>query len=1254
MRTVLSPNDAFAGATGIPEDVGDAVILGNAQSATVESGEPQIQPQGAIHRSVWWRWTPAYQAPTRLSSSARMQLFEGATLESLRLLGDIGLNGFQFEPEAGKTYHLRGVVSGANPARGEIQFNLTRTILTPVPVPPLAFETNADGSLLLRVRGGQPLELDVTNASPVESFAVVELAEMESGIPVVLATSGGTPHRLVLMPPEGRRLLVRIQGRNAAGQLRTSRGFHLETAPSNDAIADATPLDPAPWVAQSVQPILTFAGTESGDPEIPGAPGVRSVWYRWTAPSDGVGVVDIPSQPAVVWLGVYHGAGPGALGLVGSASNQNPETRLNLAFAARAGVTYSVALAGDDPQAPMTFNFLPLRVTAVPTFVAAGDPVRLLVEASPPPPSPAQLVFTRGGEEIGRVDPIPGEASWTPPAAGVESIIPSLSLDGGSQALPPIEVSVAPANDSRRRAVRISGDSQTLLQVAGTLALSTREPGEVSGFPDGSGTVWYRWAPVEGRDVWVRQTSGAAPLRIELFAGNDPEALVPVTRFPSVSAPQALRVTAGTVYWFAVSSTVAVAGPFGFALGVPPGNDDFVSASVLPGLPENGAVELDVPNVLAGVEPAERSNPALALTGAHGSLWWRWTAPETGDVTFHLQRSDCNTVAGVFTGDSLETLVPLLPVAPMGLGGSEFPGVDQSGFLQFRARRGVTYHVAAGGFDNGSGPVLGRMRGHFLYAPNPGLVNDLFADRTPMTGREVLVTGDPAGAGLEPEEPSGQFGLYKSLWWTYTAPADGAIRISYRGLHGAPWPVVLAFTGDSLPSLMRQSTDGDLYLRAGESLHLAAGGDHPFELSIRFVIPRPPSPNDAFADRPTLPLDAVEILGNLHGATVESGEPVVQPATGGSLWWGLTAPADGILEFTLSADTFGAYPQLFAGSTLEALSGPIPFAHSSGAGWRVTAGQSYALKVSSSYGTPSEFRLTTRFHPRPSNDAFASGIRIETPGFAIRSWILDASLEAGEPRPATAVNQTLWWTWAAAADGRLEVGNWSPESLPMAVYSGPDVNHLQRVPLRPFNRDSESGFAAAVREGEVYHVQAGAPAGEVLPVRLDFALKPFGPALADAFAQARILEGDAVRSIESVTGATRELGEPLHLGRPDAGSIWWRWTAPRPGRVQITPEGGTASGAMFAVYQGPSVDALQRVAQGTGFLAWVAEAGETYVVAAEVPAEAVGDIGLVLSLGTPPGSAVRWPGIWCRTSASRNWMPPRGFPAGPLPRVLGA
>ena len=65
--------------------------------------------------------------------------------------------------------------------------------------------------------------------------------------------------------------------------------------------------------------------------------------------------------------------------------------------------------------------------------------------------------------------------------------------------------------------------------------------------------------------------------------------------------------------WFALGHVEAVRS----ALGVPPGNDDFVSASVLPGLPENGAVELDVPNVLAGVEPAEQSNPALARSIAH-------------------------------------------------------------------------------------------------------------------------------------------------------------------------------------------------------------------------------------------------------------------------------------------------------------------------------------------------------------------------------------------------------------------------------------------------------------------------------------------------------------------------------------------------------------------------------------------------------------------------------------------------------------
>ena len=65
-------------------------------------------------------------------------------------------------------------------------------------------------------------------------------------------------------------------------------------------------------------------------------------------------------------------------------------------------------------------------------------------------------------------------------------------------------------------------------------------------------------------------------------------------------------------------------------------------------------------------------------------------------------------------------------------------------------------------------------------------------------------------------------------------------------------------------------------------------------------------------------------------------------------------------------------------------------------------------------------------------------------------------------------------------------------------------------------------------------------------------------------------------------GATSEPGEPNHAGNAAGQSLWWRWTAPANGSVQVD---SCDSGASFnefdtvlAVYTGDAVDALSAVA----------------------------------------------------------------------------
>lgn len=110
----------------------------------------------------------------------------------------------------------------------------------------------------------------------------------------------------------------------------------------------------------------------------------------------------------------------------------------------------------------------------------------------------------------------------------------------------------------------------------------------------------------------------------------------------------------------------------------------------------------------------------------------------------------------------------------------------------------------------------------------------------------------------------------------------------------------------------------------------------------------------------------------------------------------------------------------------------------------------------------------------------------------------------------------------------------------------------------------------------------------------------------DNFQDAIVFKGYAAGSPElDISDATTEPGEPAHLGPGVAcKTLWWRWQAPRNALTGFTERyDSSASNVLFAVYTGPSVEALSLVYRNpvTGFASFNAVGGTTYYIAAVVP-----------------------------------------------------
>jgi len=400
---------------------------------------------------------------------------------------------------------------------------------------------------------------------------------------------------------------------------------------------------------------------------------------------------------------------------------------------------------------------------------------------------------------------------------------------------------------------------------------------------------------------------------------------------------------------------------------------------------------------------------------------------------------------------------------------------------------------------------------------------------------------------------------------------------------------------------------------AGQRLQIAVGtspggNPGPFEFHLLWRQVVPPSPNDAFTDRLALPAEDYEVAGNLQKATREPGEFL--SGTGGSVWWRFPAPATGVLEVVgLTSDSFTTQALLFAGDSLESLGQPLEGILGPRLAWKVQAEQIYSLQVSAGGGTPGEFQLKTRFW-HPPNDRFADAIVLDGPTPQLDTWMVDASLETNETVPNASLQQTLWWRWTAPAAGRLEQ-LWIHESLPAAaVYRGNSLTDL--TPLDPIQPAPHLGNFSAVRvePGEQYWIQYAAPPDLTVPLRNPLRFAAFGTADNDSFGSARPIEGRTIASVASTFGATREPGEPLEGASAGTGSLWWEYTAYADGLATLKNLFGSVQGVRLAVYQGRTVDALTRLVVGTDSVTLSALRGDHYFIAAEVPTNVLGDVGL--------------------------------------------
>ena len=602
-----------------------------------------------------------------------------------------------------------------------------------------------------------------------------------------------------------------------------------------------------------------------------------------------------------------------------------------------------------------------------------------------------------------------------------------------------------------------------------------------------------------------------------------------------------------------MAAGITLAASSAFAI---PLNDSFADrldlGTVLPATAEGDATG-------STFEPLEPDDFPCARAG---SLWWSWSAPADGWIEVNAAGSAIDASVAVYAGDAVESLD--LPR----INGRRHGATTFRKRVHFFASAGSTYQIALIARESG----MARL--NILPIPPPP-DNDDFANRVRLEG--TLPLEDHAtlrGGTTESADPVIVEGVVptRTFWWEWLAPHAGIFEFTYEvddfGYSGSDIGI---FRGDSLESLTRVAGARTYWgttvpgaapiyatVAAGEFLQLVVdAGDFPVVLRIREMQPPPNDhPEGAEVLDGPLPLTA---SGNTILATAGEGEPGwSEELPYPSVWWAWTSPTAG--SFAVSA-TDNAFVQAFTGSDSSSLS-LLP---ASQLGW--------VTFFSDSAGERFWFRV---FGPRGPVGLTLREVGLEPPAF-----------EGAHVEATIAWNSgTSKLKWRAPRSGRF-------------LFSAEDNALIKIDGSGATGAPSPGPIVQDVKAGDLFTVTftGGPPANFTFRAYIDFVpelLAIGNDDFADAFVLPGTMNDISVSSMANTTIEPEELLEPVQTGPH---SVWWKWTAPTSGPVDVETGRYTNPGQL-TVYSGDSLPELTPASSLYGHhgarLSFWAEAGTSY------------------------------------------------------------
>lgn len=498
----------------------------------------------------------------------------------------------------------------------------------------------------------------------------------------------------------------------------------------------------------------TAATKETGEPFHASNQGGKSIWYRWTAPANGLWSFDTLNAGINTLLGVYTGANVTALSGVATNDDIPGSIVSRVFFSATSGTTYRIVVdgfrtdemefgeGGDISAGPVTLNWT--LANNVPPVISNFTPGSGFVGSS---------VVINGTNLFGATSVT---FNNTAAAFTVESltrivaVVPGGATTGLLRVTTPggtatsagnFTVVSGPGNDNFANASVLSGTNGV---VTGSNEGGTLEAGEPqhAGRPGGR-SVWYSWtAPANG--TWRFDTHGSSfDTALAVYTGADVNALSLIGSNDDFGAVVTSQTTfpavAGTVYRLAVDGINGA------------GGNVVLNWSYVLALPQ-------ISNFNPGSGPA---GTAVSLTGTN----------LTGATSVRFNGANAG-----FTVNSPTLITATVP-----------PGAA-TGPLQVTTPNGVA-----------------ASAGSFVVAVAPP--NDNFANALVVVSNAVVVGGN-IGATKETSEPSHAANPGgRSIWYRWVAPSTGPWSIDTVG---SSFDTTLGvYTGGSVAGLSLVISDDD-------------------------------------------------------------------------------------------------------------------------------------------------------------------------------------------------------------------------------------------------------------------------------------------------------------------------------------------------------------------------------------------------------------------------------------------------------------